>query len=778
MIPTRITTAILVIFAVGCNSGTRTVDLAKDTTLATDIPVDIDRRTLETTAPDQTGRPAPDFVCASCATHDECGGENDICVALDSHGGFCGMACQDHLCPDGFICDQVPPAADGVVGIPWQCVPMTGSCCGPERAGMVTVCHHTNEWGTCDGTRLCLATTGWTACSAVVPKEDICNGVDDNCDGITDAYFPDADMDGYADCIDIDLDNDGVDDPEDNCIGIHNPGQEDMDGDGIGDPCDQDADNDGWPDWQDCAPGDPNSYPGADEVEDGVDNNCNGTVDEAPGEAGTCGDGCFDMSSGPGGAADFDMEQEAITGVAENEKGYLVLGQGALTYPSIWIANSGEGTVSRLDTETGQEKGRYTVCADPSRTAVDLMGDVWVACRGDGGVAKITLVEANCVDLNDNGTIETSHDNDGDGVIGAGEMLPAGQDECIRFIVFPGGNLQRAAGVDAENHAWIGAWYDQKLMRLSPEEGLKVQEISIPVQPYGLVIDGDGIIWVSGRGGGQLVRVDPATEDVQSFHPSQGGVTGAFEPYGISLDGQGRIWLASCCSQHRVFRYSPLTGQWATVSTDARPRGLVGHLNGRVYTAIDQTNQVAIIGADTMTLLDYVFLGDNRFPVGMSVDSMEQVWAVNQNGATATRIDPETNQITGEFPVGTGPYTYSDMTGYVLYTFTSPLGYYFQTFCAPPDTPIQWTELNAQMALPEGTTIQVRVRSAANPDALENTAWTAPFDPFPGEPLPMDLIAVPALDQTCLQAEFLLFPNDSSESPMLKGISAKYQALP
>ena len=42
----------------------------------------------------------------------------------------------------------------------------------------------------------------------------------------------------------------------------------------------------------------------------------------------------------------------------------------------------------------------------------------------------------------------------------------------------------------------------------------------------------------------------------------------------------------------------------------------------------------------------------------------------------------------------------------------------------------------------------------------------------------MDLTAVPDLDETCLQAEFLLTPGDSGESPMLKGISAQYEALP
>ena len=763
----------------GCGGGTGVGVPSGDVTPSPDACLDgTVSPPADVPAAEIVGPAAPAFACAPCTTHEECGGGEDLCLALDPYGGVCGVHCEDHLCPRGYVCDQVPLAGEGVVGVPWQCVPRTGSCCTPELAGTVGPCHRTNSWGTCHGTRLCAPGTGWTSCSAALPGEDLCNGVDDDCDGVTDQGFEDQDQDGLADCVDLDQDNDGVADTQDNCLGLYNPGQEDLDGDGQGDPCDQDTDGDGWPDWQDCAPADPGAHPGAEELEDGIDNNCDGAVDETPGDAGTCGPDCFAMSSGPSGAAGFDLDQEAVSGVSENEKGYLVLGQGSLTYPSIWIANSGEGTVSRLDTLTGDEKGRYVVCADPSRTAVDLLGDVWIACRGDGGVAKITLVEANCVDQNGDGEIQTSQDANGDGTISGAEMLPVGQDECVRFIVYPGGTLQRAAGVDAENHAWIGSWFDQTLYRLEPDSGATVQEIWIPSEPYGLVIDGEGIIWVSGRGGGQLIRVDPATGAAQALTPVQSGIYGAFEPYGISMDGAGRIWIASCCSENRIFRYTPSTGQWNVVPTKPRPRGLVGHLNGRIYVAVDQNNEVGIFDAETLLEIDYIDLGGERFPIGMSVDSEEQVWAVNQVGASATRIDPDTNQTTGEFPVGIGPYTYSDMTGYMLYTFTSPQGYYFQTFCAPPELTVQWTVLQADMALPGGTEIHVRVRAAEDLDGLSSATWQAPFDPFPGETLPMDLLAVPGLNQTCLQAEFRLCPGEVGESPMLKGISAQYQVLP
>jgi hypothetical protein len=69
----------------------------------------------------------------------------------------------------------------------------------------------------------------------------------------------------------------------------------------------------------------------------------------------------------------------------------------------IWVANSGEGTISKIDTQTLVEHGRYRVRPDsagsPSRTSVNLSGDVAVANR-NGGVTKVYADPADCKESN------------------------------------------------------------------------------------------------------------------------------------------------------------------------------------------------------------------------------------------------------------------------------------------------------------------------------------------------------------------------------------------
>lgn len=96
----------------------------------------------------------------------------------------------------------------------------------------------------------------------------------------------------------VDADGDHVpagSDCDDNNAAIH-PGAEDVcDGidnncDGQVDPCCTDNDNDGFNSCIDCNDNDHNQFPGAGEVCDGIDNDCNGTVDE----------GCAGNECGPG----------------------------------------------------------------------------------------------------------------------------------------------------------------------------------------------------------------------------------------------------------------------------------------------------------------------------------------------------------------------------------------------------------------------------------------------------------------------------------------------
>ncbi|MEX1363720.1 MAG: hypothetical protein AB1Z98_11370, partial [Nannocystaceae bacterium] len=77
----------------------------------------------------------------------------------------------------------------------------------------------------------------------------------------------------------------------------------------------------------------------------------------------------------------------------------------------IWVANSAEGTVSKINTSTMVEEGRYLTRpdgnGDPSRTSVNLAGDVAVANRF-GGLVKFRADASTCVEHNGMPGIQTS----------------------------------------------------------------------------------------------------------------------------------------------------------------------------------------------------------------------------------------------------------------------------------------------------------------------------------------------------------------------------------
>jgi YVTN family beta-propeller protein len=112
----------------------------------------------------------------------------------------------------------------------------------------------------------------------------------DNCPDVFNPAQLDADTDTRGDVCDncpdsvnpdqLDRDGDGVGDRCDNCPDVNNASQLDADGDGIGDACEVDSDGDGWDTPQDCNDSRASVYPGAREICDRLDNDCNGLTDE------------------------------------------------------------------------------------------------------------------------------------------------------------------------------------------------------------------------------------------------------------------------------------------------------------------------------------------------------------------------------------------------------------------------------------------------------------------------------------------------------------------
>jgi hypothetical protein len=158
--------------------------------------------------------------CSPCIVNDDCKSpliqsSDNRCVARDDNSGsFCGTSCGTNAdCPEGGQCDAV--VIDGESRN--LCLPTSGVCECSEFAinsGATTTCLSDNPDGACEGLRTCTA-AGLSECDAMTPSLEVCNGIDDDCNGVTDDVVGDMDNDGLSDCVDDDADGDGFSPPED-----------------------------------------------------------------------------------------------------------------------------------------------------------------------------------------------------------------------------------------------------------------------------------------------------------------------------------------------------------------------------------------------------------------------------------------------------------------------------------------------------------------------------------------------------------------------------------
>ena len=489
------------------------------------------------------------------------------------------------------------------------------------------------------------------------------------------------------------------------------------------------------------------------------DGDCDGRVDErVTSPCGVCDASC---TGGVWGAAEAPFVAEAP--LALTSEGALTLGRRPVTSASVWVTNTADGTVSRIDASDALERARHFsapidgVAPEPSRVAVDWNGDAWVLNRsfgGQGSVTKIAGEPARCVDRDGDGAITSSRSS---------SPVPFERDECVLLHVPLGapaalgedGSVPRAIAIDGDRgldgasggNPLIGLYGENMTIQLDGLTGEERARVPLgDVQPYLAAIDSRGNVWM-GSQRGVLVRVDPSFEPPDATRielPAD-----CFETYSLAIDEADRLYLTGFACDS-VLRFDPSRGELRTLYVPPSPRG-AALWNGRLWVA--HTGGLASeISLEPFALLRTIDLdaGDGgprpRQTIGAAIDSIGHAWMVSETGGPggngiASRIDLERGLVDAYVEVGRAPHAQGDLTGWQRVAEREPEGRARHVFrgCEEGDA-TDWVAVHVRGELPEGARIDVAVRQAVSLEALAARSFEALGSlPEDGSRMPLDL---------------------------------------
>ena len=261
----------------------------------------------------------------------------------------------------------------------------------------------------------------------------------------------------------------------------------------------------------------------------------------------------------------IDLKSAAITRSipAGNGSAGIALGPGA-----VWVANSTNGTVSRIDPDSGAVVP-IQVGDDPTGVAVDAATQtVWVTNGTDGTVSRIDARS---------GQVSTIQVGNGPAgvVIGLkGVWVANSLDDTVSFIdpsksaaeaAIPVGGTPTGLTIDA-GAVWVTNATDGTVSRIDPGPTPVVRAIPVGQGPTGIA-SGNGAVWVANSLSGSVSRIDPSTNAVAALIPVEKG------PGGIAAGG-GAVWVADAYTAS-VFEIDPKTNQVTrTIDVGNAPQAL------------------------------------------------------------------------------------------------------------------------------------------------------------------------------------------------------------
>ena len=198
-----------------------------------------------------------------------------------------------------------------------------------------------------------------------------------------------------------------------------------------------------------------------------------------------------------------------------------------------------------------------------------------------------------------------------------------------------------AAGAGA---VWVVNYRTGQLLHVDPRTR-KVRRIAVGGAPFDVVV-AYGSVWTSGFGNGTLVRVDARTLRI-TRRIDVGGV-----PTGL-LNAAGSIWVGLGRGATQVLRVDPASNEVKRIDVGVTAPSHFVHTAAGIWVVNDGDTLVLLAASDGRVLLTVHF---GRTLVQPAVAPDGTLWVPDKEIDTIFRVDPTTGRQLGSFPGGDGAF--------------------------------------------------------------------------------------------------------------------------
>ncbi len=290
----------------------------------------------------------------------------------------------------------------------------------------------------------------------------------------------------------------------------------------------------------------------------------------------------------------------------------------AFGFGSVWVTNSTDGSVSRIDRRGGNSVP-ISVGASPSGVAVGA-GAVWVANSGDATVSKIDPA--------------TSRRDD------------------IRVRPGPTGIVVAFGSV------WVTNALDATVTEIDPDTNKVKKVVPVGAGPTGIA-SGAGYLWVTNQGDDTVTRFDPDT------YVADSAINVGTAPAGIAV-ADGAAWVANNLegSLSRI-DVENLRVTVRTLDEDGGAYGVAAS-EGNVWVSNEYAGTLMRVTARTFRLADTVRL--RGAPLGLAFAG-DDLWFTSAEGGSAFHSGGVLTMVTRGVVYDDDPPVFDPLTQYDQFSF-------------------------------------------------------------------------------------------------------------